>query len=555
MKTALGLSMGIFSLSVLEVVPSAWLVVLDHGMIGILHSGYLSVTGAYWILLWALCSWTMLLLPGIVGGQVYARQTNLRRAHDDRKSFLQLLSPSPWWMRFMATCIMLVGGIVVNVLLMPLSQLMRRQLRPSKSEPMLILTHNASTAQDRSSPRSPNTMDGLSSKSYLIGASAGILTTLAILRTLGNLVISQPDEKYNMLSTLVSWLCAIGLILSSILNGFGSVSLPHSCLAGFYLDPIQPAVMAQAEMELLSATKSLEVTAAELSDGAPATSTQRRKQASRSRSSFADYGNNEEMALRKQSLQQDVDFLDMLVVELQQDISEMKYAQHMAEQARTPMGRVKIYLGMVFSVVLLVRLYTSIMSFVQMDDTKSTSSTRDPITTALLWLTGHHYVNQEDYTTLSQGISLLLTIFLSFTQFQTFLRTVESVHRRVLLLYRKCHCTQKRDATHDADHTVAPTNNPVYMHVLAGLTGCYCLSCVVLTKMNVPLEYRAGFSAALGGMDFRIQSSVLNLVFSVSAAVSATVLGLLFGIQRQNTKRHASTHSETLSSLEMLDSC
>jgi len=557
MQTVFGLSMGIFSLSILEVVPSTWLILLDHDTIGMLHSGYFTVTGAYGILLWALCVWTVLILPGIVGGQLHTRIEKFTR---HRASFLTLSIPQ--WMLLTAKFVFLIWGIFYKLILLPLYRLLRRQirqLRQNKSEPILVLAQKTSSStHDRSSPRTSSTSTGtdILSSSYMIGAIMGIVANFLFLQTLGSLVISQQGEYYNILSTLVSWLCAVGLVLSSILNGFGSVSLPHSCLAGFYIEPIQPAVIAQAENELLSATNALELMMAELTDVLPiasATNNNRRKQASRK--SFADYGKSDEGTKRKLDIQHDIDFLEMLVVELQEDIAEMKHAQYMAGEARTPAGRIKLVMGMVFSIILLVRLFTSILSVVHMDDTTSTSAV-DPITAAFLWLNGHHYVKQQDYIVLSQGISLLLTIFLSFSQFRTFLRTIEAVNRRLLLVYRKFHCTQKQNTPLTVlEHVTPPGTFTIYAPILATLTGCYCLSCVVLTKMNLPLEYRAGFSAALGGMNFTIQSSILNLVFSVSAAVSATVLGLLFGIQRQNVKRHAATHKETLSSLDVLDTC
>ena len=565
MTTAVGLSLVIFSLSILEVVPSTWLGVMDRDTDGEFHSGYMTVTGAYWILLWAMCLWTVLILPTIIGGQANAKPGKAQHGiqHDETKKIgTWSLQPNPWWMRCTIKSLQLLWGFLFQVLLLPLYHLIRKQLKilkhNNRNEPILVLTHNGTTgSHERSSSQTSKiTNYSLFSTSYIIGASTGVMTTFVVLRTAGSLVISQQGQSYNILSTLVSWHCAVGLMLSSILNGFGSVSLPHSCLAGFYLQPIHQAVLAQAEVELQSTIKALEFTRAELDEGIPITAVlanNRRKKASRK--SFADCAHNEEG--RKQGLQQDCNFLEMLVEELREDVAEMKHAHSLASQARTPLGQIKAYVGIIFSVVLLLRLYTSIISFIQMDDTTSTSSTRDPITAVLLWLTGHHYVNQPDFTTLSQGISLLLTVILSFSQFQTFLRTTESVHRRLLLLFRKCQCAQKRGTApfHTIESNTTQGVSQISMHILAALTGCYCVSCVVLIKMNVPIEYRAGFSAAIGGTDFTIHSSALNLLFFVSAAVSATVLGLLFGIQRQNTKRHASIHLETIASLDVLDTC
>ena len=566
MTTAFGLSMGIFSLSILEVVPSTWLAVLDHDTDGEFHSGYMTITGSYRILLWTMCLWTILILPTIIGGQAYARPDKAHHGiHVDetKKIGTWPTQPNPWWFRCILKSLRFAWGFLSQALLLPLYHLIQKQIQyltdKNRSEPILALSHNgAAGSQERSSSRTSKIPSyTLSSTSYNIGASAGVMSTFIILRTFGSLVISHQGHSYNILSTLVSWLCAVGLMLSSILNGFGSVSLPHSCLAGFYLQPIHPAVMAQAETELQSTIKALEFTMTELDEGSPTAATvltnNRRKQASRK--SFANCAHNE--GGRKHGLQQDCNFLDMLVEELREDVAEMKHAHFLASQARTLLGQIKAYIGMFFSVILLLRLYSSILSVIQMDETTSTSSTRDPITAVLVWLTGHHYVNQHDFTNLSQGISLLLTVILSFSQFQTFLRTTESVHRRLLLIYRKCQCAQKRGTAtlHTIKRNTTQEESQISMHILAALTGCYCISCVVLIKMNVPLEYRAGFTAAIGGSDFTIHSSALNLLFSVSAVVSSMVLGLLFGIQRQNTKRHATIHFETIANLDVLDTC
>ena len=80
----------------------------------------------------------------------------------------------------------------------------------------------------------------------------------------------------------------------------------------------------------------------------------------------------------------------------------------------------------------------------------------------------------------------------------------------------------------------------MYYHVIASLTGCYFLSCIVITKMMLPEKYSSGFSSALGGMDlFTVNSHVVNMAYAFSAALTAAVLGMLFGIQRQNTLRNS----------------
>ena len=362
---------------------------------------------------------------------------------------------------------------------------------------------------------------------------------LFILKTLGSLVIHLPNHEAQILSVIVSWLCAVGLLLSSTLNGFGSVSLPYTCLAGIFLEPIRPEILSKAELELGNTTKSMETKITELCSDSFKTSAMGDSSVTRRRTAvgkiaFTDF-NSDESLRRKQVLQGEIEFLDTLIEELKEDILEMKYAQEQAINARTIWGKIRSYVGFLFSIVLLVRLYTSIMNVIQ-ESIGPQPERGDPITTGLLWLTGHHLVSTQDYTTLSQGISLLLTALLSLSQIRTFLRTVAIVNRRVMVIYRKC-CLQRPRLSEGV--FVETSHHRIHSRVLAAVTGCYFLSCVVLTKMNLPLQYRASFAGALGGMEYSIRTPVVNLVFCVSAGISAMVLSLLFGIQRQNLKRYA----------------
>eukprot|EP00540_Astrosyne_radiata_P018111 CAMPEP_0116827770 /NCGR_PEP_ID=MMETSP0418-20121206/3288_1 /TAXON_ID=1158023 /ORGANISM="Astrosyne radiata, Strain 13vi08-1A" /LENGTH=369 /DNA_ID=CAMNT_0004456591 /DNA_START=375 /DNA_END=1484 /DNA_ORIENTATION=- len=360
---------------------------------------------------------------------------------------------------------------------------------------------------------------------------------MLMLRTLGPLVVQVQSGHHQVLSTLVSWLCAIGLLISSVMNGFGCVSMPHSCLAGWSLESVRPEVIAGVELELQETIQSYESKVAELSNANNLNLLPRRKASFLpTRKTFSDY--SEESHQRKLMLQKELDFQDMLIGELRVDLMEMKHAHEAAVQARTPMGKVRMYVGITFSVVLLVRLYTAVMNILR-GDAASLSARADPITTALMWLTGHELVSQQDYNKFSQGISLLLTACLSISQVSTFLRTISSVNRRLSLVYRRCYCTTSSSVPRGEVEKHSPSDDRMYTRSLAALMGCYFVSCVVLTKMSLPIEYRSSFAAALGGMDFSIQSSVVNLVFCLSAGVSAAILGVLLGIQRQNTKRYA----------------
>eukprot|EP00547_Thalassionema_nitzschioides_P000781 CAMPEP_0194217512 /NCGR_PEP_ID=MMETSP0156-20130528/21465_1 /TAXON_ID=33649 /ORGANISM="Thalassionema nitzschioides, Strain L26-B" /LENGTH=206 /DNA_ID=CAMNT_0038946581 /DNA_START=741 /DNA_END=1358 /DNA_ORIENTATION=+ len=206
---------------------------------------------------------------------------------------------------------------------------------------------------------------------------------------MGSLVISLPNDGLTtLLSMVVSWICAVGLFISSTLNGFGSVSMPYRCLAGLFLKPIRPEIVAKAEMELCNTRNSVKSKLAELqSDLSADEQTNRRRSIvhTAGKRAFADF-NSDEASKRKYILHQEVDFLESLIKELQEDIIEMKYAQEQAALARTTAGKIRSYVGFIFSVVLLFRLYTASKSILYGYYHIGPELERDdPITSCLLW--------------------------------------------------------------------------------------------------------------------------------------------------------------------------
>lgn len=549
-RFALSLSFTLFSLSIIEAAPSKCLVFLDHDE-GVLSSkGNLTVMGAYAIVLWIFVIGIVVVLPGSIGGHVFQMAAARTKQDDvDDKKFPKR-GTSPWCVRYCWQFTLLILFISYRVILAPLIHLGQRQAeRFYHKEPILVMTnsHHDGSRHGTKKPVHANSNSSLaSSKTAILGGVCGIGMALLILKTLGSLVIRLPTQETQILSILVSWLSAVGLLLSSTLNGFGSVSLPYTCLAGIFLEPIRPDILTKAELELGNTIQSMEAKVIELcsdsfNPSAMNDSSVTRRRTAVGKSAFTDF-NSDESLRRKQVLQGEIEFLDTLIYELKEDILEMKYAQEQAISARTIWGKVRSYVGFLFSIVLLVRLYTAIMNVIQ-ESIGPQPERGDPITTALLWLTGHHLVSTQDYNTLSQGVSLLLTALLSLSQIRTFLRTVAIVNRRVVMIYRKC-CVQRSRPSEG--HFDESSHHKIHSRVLAAVTGCYFLSCVVLTKMNLPLQYRSSFAGALGGMEYSIQTPVVNLVFCVSAGISAMVLSLLFGIQRQNLKRYADDEIVTL---------
>lgn len=568
MATAIGLSLGLFSLTLLEAVPPAWLMILSHEVSSKNYinrsGGILTISRMYWLLLWTLTIVLLVVFPSLGGVSLahllqnaWSNNNNYQNDHDKGKYTVwkKTWRRSPWWIRFL-------GGLV-RIVAKNLCRVFRRLCLRSRPPPLEIsisrtMSDDETDLEFRGLVTPTNMETAPSSSEYacmVMGGFVGVVSVVITVSSMGPLVV-HTTHGMNWLSIIVSWLCAIGLLISSLLNGFGSVSMPYTCLAGLYLTPVQPEVITKVEGELQSvreARSKKRIALKELTVAIKQGPTNGTKQSSTFTNKARGFANiGEELGNRRQILQTEIDFLEILCKDMQEDIDELRYSQYVAAAARTTLGKVRSYVGLVFSVVLLVRLGSAGMTILQsysITTVRPKVTHGDIVTAALLWLSGHDLVSQKDFTMLSQVVSLALTALLTFTQARTFFRAIAAVHRRLSRLYYNCYCssTSRSALGNDERPGVGSVAPGLLSLVLAGATGCYFLSCIVLIKMMLPEEFCLDFSNAMGGMDvFTIQSSVVNTVFACSATLSLAILAMLFGIQRQNNLRHTSPLKESL---------
>ena len=349
---------------------------------------------------------------------------------------------------------------------------------------------------------------------------------------------------YISLKFMVSVICAFGMIVASILNGFGCASLPHANLVGVFLKPTPLSLIAKVEDDFHYAIKTLEEKRWMLADGMSSSSAAARPPSSSFTPSKSKKSQEKQ---RIKQLQQEVIFLENLAGDMNDDIEEMKQSQQLALAARTSSGRIRGILGVVFSVVLVVRVILaakSFMSILEGGDNKvnTTSNSRDPLTSISLWLLGRNIVKtQEQYDLFRQGTSLVLAGVLSISQVRAFLRVVGALGRR---LSRTCGVSFGRTASCVPSKSVAGQtimgsrgSNNVALLLSSFVMGCYFLACVTVVKMTLPIEYRSSFSTAVG-LNFNFNTQLLNMIFFGSACVSAITLASLFGIQRNNSERY-----------------
>lgn len=597
LSISLGLSFGLFALSILESLDSSWLAVLDNRIVAATATDdgssrddneYLSLSSAYFVVLSLMAAYVLVICPSMAGVMVLDRLFYLPSGN----VLCWLPKDKPWWLKlFIGTF-----SLIYKALLMLLSILyfmMQKCLRlcfkrrtttmPTRDSfstlPLTINSNNGSSSNGASSSSNNDTEPVIQRRvsvhclmsSFLellfvrggiclVGSLLGVAVTLITLAGLAPFII-EPKSGENWLAVGVCWMTSLGILLSQFVNGFGSVSMPHSCLAGLYLDPIRPETVQKAVVDLEKTRESLQARKQKVKQMAwkqvsptssisptnvsNTTKTSRWRTAARTFSSMG-----EEVAQQKKKLLEEIAFLETLLEEMTEDVEDIKYTQKMEAESRTTMGRVKSRLGVIFSVVLVARLYFAVIAIWRhwySDIESGEQVKKDPVTTALLWMVGHHIITEKKYDEVSQFISLVLTAILSFSQIRTFLRTVAAIHRRVNSFFCLSSTSVKTTPRNDPCGSLQGADEPatlqtgsgVYVHILGALMGSYFLACIVMTKAMLPWQYRASFFGALGGLDaFAIQSGMITAMFAMSAVGSAIVLALLFGVQKSNGIRH-----------------
>ncbi|GAX24197.1 hypothetical protein FisN_4Lh287 [Fistulifera solaris] len=359
----------------------------------------------------------------------------------------------------------------------------------------------------------------------------------------------KSSSELTPLTRLVSCLSTIGILLSAVLNGFGSVSLPFQHLSGMFLEAVPDHVVVAAEQELEQAAAALQQRQEEFKS-TTGRALPVRSNSSTNMDSFITMGND--ITTRKHQLQSEIDFLQGLVGELVEDVTEMRLAKVEAARARTRAGKIRSVMGITFSIVLLVRLAVAFWNLSLtglQDEPRATRS--DPVTLALAWMLGHQWVTTAHYNSLSQFLSLILTAILTISQMNTFIRTVAVLNRRFFVpWFRRCICFEAHGSSsqHPYRSGTLPTpysaSSSLLTIMVTLLMTCYCLACVVLTKNMVPPPYRQSFSQALGAAA-EVRPYPVHLTFAVSACISLGILTILLGIQRQNTQRYNKLKSPT----------
>ena len=585
------ISLLLLSLSVLEASPAAWLaIVIPNGRDVGIRSGVafappLTFVGWYRALLWAMCA-TLLVMHPLSLCTIFASPLlymvermpfSSRIRGEDKKSSMASSSPSssssspssplplPTWnrhsqrrghraTRLLMLCwnILRIGMRLVLVTLL-WRLLLRRMLRAMIP---YRITRRESEADEGGSGGG-----GGMGLSHRLCTAIGVIAFVAAAATMAGFYMS-PFIFVPSLARMVSALCLVGTMVASVLNGFGCASLPHANLVGMLLESTPPALIAKVEKDWEYAIKVLEEKRWQLADGM----THPRPQSfppmsSSSSTSFLTLlpttttMTTAEIRKARKQLEEEIIFLTNLTGDMEDDLCEMKSSSLLALEARTAVGRVRGILGVVFSLVLIVRVLSAAAFLLgpayERDRRDGDSSRRrDPLTSLLLLLVGRNYIaSAEQYERFSQVTSLVLAGALTTSQVSTFFRVVGALGRRL----RGTFARSSLRVTGGVQGSTSRRVIDVAVLTSSFMMGCFFLACVTVIKTNLPIEYQRSFSTAVGSSNLSYFNSngdarLTNMVFCASSCISAITLASLFGIQRNNSDRYRNEFSQLLGS-------
>ena len=477
LRISLLISLLLLSLGILEALPSSLLIFLDNhaqkqkrdAVLGAAdaRATRVALSMAYRVLLWADCVYIAAVVPAAVCSIVLIRRLNPRGSKEDKGQrpphshgntrvggIIRVLCIAQSFVRFIGSIILIMGGFLVKQIRFSIGRGRhhnQRTLPLVRSDQSLGQLNSDTMATDSTVSCSGGEAKVTGAHRYFKpalfwGSIVGLSCSFLSFRALGRLVteIDNEMEETIALKTLVSQICALGVLISSVLGAFGSVSMPYTCLMGFYLPHISDQSIKTLEKELQSVMLSLEEarlrkkvsTAAGSGSGAgsclpsptaASTSASRRRgfslfrqrcgSLSRACSSSGVHADDYQAV----ALRDEIDYLQNLHQDITEELVEMRQIQLQTKRSRTPIGQLMRCFGVIFFGVLLIRIGTAVLAVLRPAAEAGNAHERsDPITKSLSILIGFSVIDEVEYNSLQQLSSLLLSTFLSFSQVNMF---------------------------------------------------------------------------------------------------------------------------------------
>jgi len=340
-------------------------------------------------------------------------------------------------------------------------------------------------------------------------AYLGLLWRLGQLFPLTSSTSSVPPSG---LEGVVGRLGVMGVTVAAVLSGYGAVATPYQFVtlswehvSGAHVQQ-QRHVCNRMVLAVASAKRRLLVTELVLSPSRGSKQRQGSGLCLQLASAVAAAcacsappvgGGREAQLLRRAALQGEVRMLDDILQHEHRQLTEMIEAQERARRAATLEGRCLSFLGVILSAYGLYRVVMATANVLLSRD-----PTSDPITTGLkLALT---YASIPDPHLLVQPLSFLMAGGLVFSNVRGFLMSASKVFR----VY--------------AGGVGVSTGL-----LLAGVMGSYFVATILLMRMALPAQYRGGIVAAVGGVQFNFFHRWFDVIFVVSALITALMLLLV----------------------------
>jgi len=237
----------------------------------------------------------------------------------------------------------------------------------------------------------------------------------------------------------------------------------------------------------------------------------------------------------------------------------MRDLQVLSQKALTAKGKLLGILGCALVFRLLIRLVrisiTSVSGnfgggdgrLARADGIAPPDDTVSMLTKILL---GRQFILKDQQQVLSQMLSLIFTVFLAFSQINSFLQILSRIKKKITPNLEAV-CLRSPRNKHIIPTEKKSKNSMVgdefILYPISLAMGCYLLSCVALMHLNLPFRYRVASTSIFRYVPPLIVSrAAANISFAISASLSAVtfLLGHVIEIQYlQKAKGYVNEHS------------
>ena len=313
-------------------------------------------------------------------------------------------------------------------------------------------------------------------------------------------------ERYGILDA-VGRLGSLGLILVSVLSGYGTVSVPFSYVS-LFVRPVEQGEITAMESQLQQAVVSRKQKAARVEQ---LRSDLRAKRESNEYASgfFSKFvsaigsAGTRRIVQEIAGLEVEISSLSSLESALAADVEDLKLQRRKALLSRTVRGHAENVLGYLLSIYCVFRIGTSSWVLLFGEDMNS-----DPVSKTVAVLLGFFTSIDVDVRLVSMYLTLAFIGFISITSLRGFMMHMQ----RVFSFFR------------GSGLGFAPTS---FVMMLTELLGLYAISTLLLLRRSLPEQFRSSVTDAIGGdLEFETYHRGFHAIFLCTSVVS---LGMFWG--------------------------